>query len=210
MNTAEKIKELTQKIAFSPKLKTRKPARKTLAEALYARTYGGAKATLTSIASRMPDPHTTQAAREARLRRMLDSLNPRKNINFLTLLALELAGRKQIIIALDRTGWKRYDVMLEVLIAGIEYKNRLIPISWIAKCGKGNTSFSEWLEVVEPLIRALESNGVSPKEIYLVADREFCSLRLAEIVRQLGANFVLRIKSNMVFFRCKWTKDETF
>jgi len=100
--------------------------------------------------------------------------------------------------------------MLEVLMAGIEYKNRLIPISWITKCGKGNISFSEWLEATEPLIRALESNGVPPEEIYLVADREFCSLRLAEVIRQLGANFVLRIKSNMVFFRCKWAKGETF
>jgi hypothetical protein len=102
----------------------------------------------------------------------------------------QLKAGSQLIIALDRTQWKEYNVLMVSAI----YQKRAFPIFWTLLDKKGASNLAQQQQVLRPVIRLLKKY-----KLVIIGDREFHSIELAQWLHSQHLSFVLRQKGNTTF-----------
>jgi hypothetical protein len=102
----------------------------------------------------------------------------------------QLKAGSQLIIALDRTQWKEYNVLMVSAI----YQKRAFPIFWTLLDKQGASNLAEQQQVLRPVIRLLKKY-----KLVIIGDREFHSIELAQWLHSQHLSFVLRQKGNTTF-----------
>jgi Transposase DDE domain len=102
----------------------------------------------------------------------------------------QIAVGSQLVIALDRTQWKEYNVLMVSAIV----QKRAFPIFWTLLDKHGASNLAEQQQVLRPVIRLLKRY-----KLVIVGDREFHSIELAQWLHRLHVSFVLRQKRNTTF-----------
>jgi len=86
-----------------------------------------------------------------------------------------LKAGSQLIVALDRTQWKEYNVLRVSAI----YQKRAFPIFWTLLDKQGVSNLAQQHQVLRPVIRVLKKY-----KLVIIGDREFHSIELALRVTQ--------------------------
>lgn len=102
----------------------------------------------------------------------------------------QIKAGTQLIIALDRTQWKEYNVLMVSAI----YQKRAFPIFWTLLEKQGASNLAEQQQVLRPVIRLLKKY-----KLVIIGDREFHSIELAQWLHRQHLSFVLRQKGNTTF-----------
>jgi Transposase DDE domain. len=102
----------------------------------------------------------------------------------------QIKAGTQLIIALDRTQWKEYNVLMVSAI----YQKRAFPIFWTLLDKQGASNLAEQQQVLRPVIRLLKKY-----KLVIIGDREFHSIELAQWLQHQHLSFVLRQKGNTTF-----------
>jgi hypothetical protein len=100
-----------------------------------------------------------------------------------------------IYIAIDRTKWQSNNVLMVSMI----WRKRAIPIYWKMLDKQGNSTLENQQSVLTPVFTAL-----SDYSLLVLGDREFCSITLANWLREEKVGFCLRLKKNV----CIKTEEE--
>lgn len=100
-------------------------------------------------------------------------------------------------LAIDRTTWWHYNVLSVVLI----WNRHALPLNWMLLNNPGNSDFADQQILLMPVLRLL-----SKYKIRLLADREFCSIELANWLHAQGLEICLRLRVSAYFQR----QDEEF
>jgi hypothetical protein len=82
----------------------------------------------------------------------------------------QIKAGTQLIIALDRTQWKEYNVLMVSAI----YQKRAFPIFWTLLDKQGASNLAEQQQVLRPVIRL-----VKKYKLVIIGAREFHSIKLA-------------------------------
>jgi len=96
----------------------------------------------------------------------------------------------QLVIALDRTQWKEYNV----LMVSASVQKRAFPLFWTLLDKQGASNLTEQQQVLRPVMRLLKRYKLT-----LVGEREFHSIELAQWLHRQHLSFVLRQKCNTTF-----------
>jgi hypothetical protein len=159
----------------------------------------GTPAHLTALAESLPDETKAQSGNEHRVRRFLSNvkISPARLLPlFIHLLRPILQRLPAIILAMDRTHWKKRRRHVNILMVSVAFQGRAIPLFWIVMDRAGNSSLTQWKTVLSPVITEFQKHAwcaVIP--IVVVADREFASPRLAQWLKTTyHVESVVRIK----------------
>jgi len=106
------------------------------------------------------------------------------------IISRQISAGTQLIIALDRTHWKEYNVLMVTAI----YQKRAFPIFWTLLDKQGASNLAEQQQVLRPVIRLLKKY-----KLVIIGDREFHSIELAQWLHRQHLSFVLRQKGNTTF-----------
>lgn len=148
------------------------------------------KVSLESLANALPIPITFESRRK-KIQRFLSGVNLTiEKIWFpivTTWLQTYFTSEKIIYVVIDRTNWSR----INLLMISVVWDKRAFPVYFelLPKLGSSNiteqkTAFSQVL----PLFKDYK--------ICVLGDREFCSVGLANWLREQGVYFCLRLKKN--------------
>ena len=102
----------------------------------------------------------------------------------------QIAVGSQLVIALDRTQWKEYNVLMVSALV----QKRAFPLFWTLLDKQGASNLTEQQQVLRPVIRLLKRY-----KLIAVGDREFHSIELAQWLHRQRLSFVLRQKGNTTF-----------
>src|SRR4028119_1189751 len=102
----------------------------------------------------------------------------------------QLKAGSQLVIALDRTQWKEYNVLMVSAIV----QKRAFPLFWTLLDKQGASNLAEQQQVLRPVIRLLKRY-----KLIAVGEREFHSIELAQWLHSKHLSFVLRQKGNTTF-----------
>jgi hypothetical protein len=102
----------------------------------------------------------------------------------------QLKAGSQLVIALDRTQWKEYNVLMVSAIV----QKRAFPLFWTLLDKQGASNLAEQQQVLRPVIRLLKRY-----KLIAIGDREFHSIELAQWLHRQRLSFVLRQKGNTTF-----------
>ena len=97
----------------------------------------------------------------------------------------QIQAGTQLIIALDRTQWKDYNILMVSAI----YQKRAFPIFWTLLDKQGASNLTEQQQVLRPVIRLFKKY-----KLVIVGDREFHSIELAKWLHRQHLSFVIRQK----------------
>ena len=100
-----------------------------------------------------------------------------------------------VYLAIDRTKWQSNNILMVSMI----WRKRAIPIYWKILDKQGNSTLENQQFVLTPVFDAL-----SDYSLLVLGDREFCSVTLANWLREKKVDFCLRLKKNV----CIKTEDE--
>ena len=160
-----------------------KPARNLLAWLMVA-LLEKTKAHLFTLADKLPDNETTDAARQQRIRRFLSNERLTPNLFVPALLALVrplLVNVAVIELVIDRTEWIKRQTPVNILSVAMVYKGRAIPLYWVVHNRRGVSGMTDWQAVLTPAIEGLRTScWAQNKTVHLLADREFASPKLSE------------------------------
>lgn len=92
-----------------------------------------------------------------------------------------------LCLALDRTQWRG----VNVLMASVIYRGRALPLYWQFLTHSGSSGLPQQQAVLRPLLAPLK-----PYQVIVLGDREFCSVHLAQWLRQEQLSFCLRLRAN--------------
>ncbi len=102
-------------------------------------------------------------------------------------LTQNFSENQRIYLVIDRTKWQRKNLIMISLIS----EQRAIPISWEFLPRMGNSNFEEQSKIFSQVL------GLFNKyQIVILGDREFCSVKLANWLREQEVQFCLRLKKN--------------
>ena len=93
-----------------------------------------------------------------------------------------------IYLAIDRTKWQLNNILMVSMI----WRKRAIPIYWKMLDKQGNSTLENQQLVLTPVFDAL-----SDYSLLVLGDREFCSVTLANWLREKKVDFCLRLKKNV-------------
>jgi hypothetical protein len=93
-----------------------------------------------------------------------------------------------IYLAIDRTKWQSNNILMVSMI----WRNRAIPIYWKMLDKEGNSTLENQQLVLTPVFTALSSY-----KLLVLGDREFCSVTLANWLREKKVGCCLRLKKNV-------------
>jgi hypothetical protein len=93
-----------------------------------------------------------------------------------------------VYLAIDRTKWQSNNILMVSMI----WRKRAIPIYWKMLEKQGNSTFENQQLVLTPVFAAL-----SDYSLLVLGDREFCSVTLANWLREKKIDFCLRLKKNV-------------
>lgn len=102
----------------------------------------------------------------------------------------QLKAGSQLVVALDRTQWKEYNVLMVSALV----QKRAFPLFWTLLDKQGASNLAEQQQVLRPVIRLLKRY-----KLIVVGDREFHSIELAQWLHCQHLSFVLRQKGNTTF-----------
>jgi len=105
-------------------------------------------------------------------------------------IARQITAGSQLVIALDRTQWKEYNVLM---VSDLVQK-RAFPIFWTLLDKHGASNSVEQQQVLRPVIRLLKRY-----KLVIVGSREFHSIELAQWLHCQHLSFVLRQKRSTTF-----------
>ena len=100
-----------------------------------------------------------------------------------------------IYLAIDRTKWQSNNILMVSMI----WRKRAIPIYWKMLDKQGNSTLENQQLVLMPVFAAL-----SDYNLLVLGDREFCSVTIANWLRDKKVGFCLRLKKNV----CIKTEEE--
>lgn len=104
------------------------------------------------------------------------------------MISRQISAGTQLIVALDRTQWKEYNVLMVSAI----YQKRAFPIFGTLLDKQGASNLAEQQQVLRPVIRLLKKY-----KLVIIGDREFHSIELAQWLHRQHLSFVLRQKRNI-------------
>jgi hypothetical protein len=102
----------------------------------------------------------------------------------------QLKAGSQLVVALDRTQWKEYNVLMVSALV----QKRAFPLFWTLLDKQGASNLAEQQQVLRPVIRLLKRY-----KLIVVGEREFHSIELAQWLHRQHQSFVLRQKGNTTF-----------
>lgn len=102
-------------------------------------------------------------------------------------LAQSFNFHQNIYLAIDRTNWERKNLM----VISIIFDKRAIPVYFELLTKLGSSNLDEQKRVITKILPLLENY-----KTVLLGDREFCSVQLANWLREQGLDFCLRLKKN--------------
>ncbi len=105
-------------------------------------------------------------------------------------IARQITAGSQLVIALDRTQWKKYNVLMVSAIV----QKRAFPIFWTLLDKHRASNLVEQQQVLHPVIRLLKRY-----KLVMVGDREFHSRELAQWLHSKHLSLVIRQKCNTTF-----------
>jgi hypothetical protein len=94
---------------------------------------------------------------------------------------------KTLYLALDRTQWQG----VNVLMVSVIYRGRALPLYWQFLSHSGSSGLAQQQAVLRPILARLK-----PYQVVVLGDREFCSVHLAQWLRQEQLSFCLRLRCN--------------
>ena len=97
-------------------------------------------------------------------------------------------------LTMDRTNWQFGRIDINILMLGICYKNRALPICWTLLGKKGNSNTEERIRLFSRFIRLFGT----PRIKVLLADREFVGGDWFKWLREQGIPFNIRIKQDAI------------
>ena len=146
---------------------------------------------LERLARVFPDPITTESRRR-KLQRFRDLPNLTISLIWFPLITYWLTTYcpigTRLSIAIDRSQWGCINLFMVSLI----WERRAIPLYWSLLPKLGNSNFesqSTNLQQVLPLF--------SKYKVIVLGDRKFCSVDLANWLKEKGVSFCLRLKKNL-------------
>lgn len=95
---------------------------------------------------------------------------------------------KVVYLAIDRTKWQSNNILMVSMI----WQKRAIPIYWKVLDKQGNSTLENQQLVLTPVFAALLDY-----KLLVLGDREFCSVTLANWLREKKVDFCLRLKKNV-------------
>ena len=148
---------------------------------------------LEKIANALPLPILFESRRK-KVQRFLSQPNLNiPNIWFPILqnwLADNFTGNQTLYLVIDRTKWERKNLLMISLV----YDHRAIPIYFEALGKFGNSDFSVQSQLFSQVLPLFKNYRV-----VVLGDREFCSVKLANWLREQGVQFCLRLKKMNLF-----------
>lgn len=154
--------------------------------------------TLESIATKLAIPIKFESRRKKVQRFLSDDGWDLDNI-WLSLVIAWIKGNVNqnniIYLAIDRTKWQLNNILMVSMI----WRKRAIPIYWKMLDKQGNSTLENQQLVLTPVFAAL-----SEYSLLVLGDREFCSVTLANWLRDKKVGFCLRLKKNV----CVKTEEE--
>ncbi|GAC1493157.1 MAG: hypothetical protein NVS2B14_06180 [Chamaesiphon sp.] len=102
-------------------------------------------------------------------------------------LARDFKQNQLIYLVIDRTSW----ACVNLLMISIIYEQRSIPIYWELLPKLGSSNFTEQTKSISQVLPLF-----TEYKTCLLGDREFCSVKLANWLRQSGLYFCLRLKKS--------------
>ncbi|MEM6404746.1 MAG: IS4 family transposase [Cyanobacteria bacterium P01_D01_bin.116] len=148
------------------------------------------KVNLEKLASALPLPIKFESRRK-RIQRFLSL--PNLTIEKIwfpiieELLKTYFASEKIIYVAIDRTNWCRINLFMVSVI----WDKRAFPIYFSLLPKLGSSNITEQKDIIEKFIPLFKNY-----KICILGDREFCSVKLAKYLQELGVYFCLRLKKN--------------
>jgi hypothetical protein len=147
--------------------------------------------TLESIATKLAMPIKFESRRK-KVQRFLSDDKWNLDDIWLSLIIDWIAGSVNqnniIYLAIDRTKWQSNNILMVSMI----WRNRAIPIYWKMLDRQGNSTLEQQQLVLTPVFTALSSY-----KLLVLGDREFCSVTLANWLRDRKVGFCLRLKKNV-------------
>lgn len=104
-------------------------------------------------------------------------------INYL--LISYFSANKEVTIVIDRTQWRE----LNLLMLSIILHQRAIPLTWQFLPGKGNSNLAQQQALIQTILPLLEGYKVT-----VLGDREFCSIALAQWLKNKRLSMCLRLR----------------
>ncbi|WP_198288361.1 hypothetical protein [Chamaesiphon minutus] len=148
--------------------------------------------TLESIATKLAMPIKFESRRK-KVQRFLSNDEWDLDNVWLSLVIAWIKGNvKQnniIYLAIDRTKWQSNNILMVSMI----WRKRAIPIYWQMLDKQGNSTLENQQLVLTPVFAAL-----SDYSLLVLGDREFCSVTLANWLREQKIDFCLRLKRMFV------------
>jgi len=146
---------------------------------------------LERLARVFPDPITTESRRR-KLQRFLDLPNLTISLIWLPLITYWLATYcpigTRLSIAIDRSQWG----CINLFMVSLSWERRAIPLYWSLLPKLGNSNFESQTTNLQPVLPLF-----SEYKVILLGDREFCSVDLANWLKEKGVSFCLRLKKNL-------------
>ena len=137
-----------------------------------------------------PYPITTESRRR-KLQRFLDLPHLTISLIWFPLITYWLITYcrvgQTLSIAIDRSQWGRINLFMVSLI----WERRAIPLYWSLLPKLGNSNFESQTTNLQPVLPLF-----SEYKVIVLGDREFCSVDLANWLREKGVSFCLRLKKN--------------
>jgi hypothetical protein len=101
--------------------------------------------------------------------------------------AQNFSVNQPIYLVIDRTIWERKNL----IVISIIYDQRAIPVYFEFLPKLGSSNFDEQTKFIYQILSLFKEY-----KIILLGDREFCSIKLANWLREQGLIFCLRLKKN--------------
>ncbi|MGL5065069.1 MAG: IS4 family transposase [Microcoleus sp.] len=153
--------------------------------------------TLESIATKLEMPIKFESRRKKIQRFLSDNQWTLDNIWLSLVISWIKSSIKQnkvVYLAIDRTKWQSNNILMVSMI----WRKRAIPIYWKMLDKQGNSTLEHQQFVLTPVFTTL-----SDYKLLVLGDREFCSVTLANWLREKKVDFCLRLKKNV----CIKTED---
>jgi len=103
------------------------------------------------------------------------------------LLMRYFTSEKIIYLAIDRTNWCRINLFMVSII----WDKRAFPIYFTLLPKLGSSNINEQKDIIQKVMPLFKNY-----KICVLGDREFCSVKLAKYLQDLGVYFCLRLKKN--------------
>jgi hypothetical protein len=147
--------------------------------------------TLESIATKLAMPIKFESRRK-KIQRFLSDDEWDIDDVWLSLVIAGIQGNIQqnnvVYLAIDRTKWQSNNILMVSMI----WLHRAIPIYWKMLDKQENSTLENQQFVLMPVFAAL-----SNYRLLVLGDREFCSVTLANCLREKKVDFCLRLKKNV-------------